>query len=464
MPFTQLALKKAVRGIRKRAAGFVLLAILFLAVGFLQDTFVSNQIRKTTRLELNKSTSEIAKEIYKNDKWDLKSYRQAFFSASSWYVLAADGLLIDNEAPITNLLQLFHSVEFPTNLTFGAPQTITSEIGGKYRLLGRKVKGGVVIVGSDTDESTNSQCAECLDQLLALDLAKFGPTLESAAALSSKEVNPNTSYAVVSNSGELKSGLGEVPLKIDPTAMLAIVKSGKPTNIANQIYFFISRPIFDSKNKIVGTVVIPGDITLQQRAVKEQWKFNLALSAVAFAVAVFIALYFIGREIARSPDFEKLPEALETSESHRKEFKSSFQWDIAHNCKNLDERLKTLKTIVAFLNSEGGVLFIGINDNRTVRGIKEDLELFASSTDKFLLQVRDLISDRIGAEFAPLVKTHCESTEGKTVCVIEVEKAIGPAFLRGDSRNHFYTREGPRTNELDPKETSAFIRTKRWDD
>jgi predicted HTH transcriptional regulator len=166
----------------------------------------------------------------------------------------------------------------------------------------------------------------------------------------------------------------------------------------------------------------------------------------------------------RNPHFEKLPRALDTPENLKKEFKSSFQWDIGHNCKNLDVRLKTLKTIVAFLNSEGGVLFIGINDNRTVRGIKEDLELFASSTDKFLLQVRDLISDRIGAEFAPLVKTYCESAEGKTLCIIEVEKAIEPAFLKGDDRNHFYAREGPRTNELDPKETNAFIRTKRWDD
>jgi hypothetical protein len=57
MPFTQLAFKKAFKGIRKRATGFVLLAILFLVVGLLQDAFVSYQIRKTTTAELNESAN-----------------------------------------------------------------------------------------------------------------------------------------------------------------------------------------------------------------------------------------------------------------------------------------------------------------------------------------------------------------------------------------------------------------------
>lgn len=461
MPFTKIAIKKAVKGIRKRATGFILLAILFLVVGCLQDAFVNHQIHKTTTLELNESADEIANEIYKADRWDLTSYRQAFFSASSWYVFTADGLLIDNEAPIQNLLSLFHSVQIPNNLNFGAPETITSELGEKYRLLARKIRGGIVIVG--VEEPPSGQCTECADQELATNLAMFGSTFEDAVALSSRKVNQDIDYAVVSDSGELKSGWGEVPLKVDTTAMIAVAQAGKFLSVSNQTYLLISRPILDSKNKIVGTIVVPSEITLEQHALDELKKFNFALSALSFAVAVFISLYFIGREIVRSPHFEKYPEALDTPENLRKEFKGSFQWDIRNNCKNPDERLKTLKTIVAFLNSEGGVLFIGINDNRTIRGIKEDLEFFSNSTDKFLLQIRDLISDKIGSEFSPLIKAQCESIVGKIVCIIEVEEASEPAFLKGENRNHFYTREGPRTNELDPKETNAFIRSKRWD-
>ena len=295
MPFTQLAKKKAFKDIRKRATGFVLLAILFLVVGFLQDDFVRNQIRKATKLELNESAVEIANEIYKNDKWDLVSYRQVFIpSVSSWYVFSADGLLIDNEAPITGFLNLFRSVEFPTNLIFETPQTVTSEVGGEYRLLARKIRGGVVIVDADIEEPTNSPYAECIDQRLAVNLEKFGSTLESAVAVTSRKVNEDIGFAVISDSEKLMSGLGEVPLKVDPAVVLAAAKSGQPLQFDNQIYILIAKPILDSKNKIVGTIVIPSDITLQQRAVDEQWKFNLALSTLAFAVAFLIALYFIG--------------------------------------------------------------------------------------------------------------------------------------------------------------------------
>lgn len=145
-------------------------------------------------------------------------------------------------------------------------------------MLAQKISGGIVVVGTDIEEPTNSECMECVDQKLALNLAEFGSTLESAVAVSSKTVNEDISYAVISNSGELKSGLGEVPLEVNPAAILAAAKTSAPTNFDNQIYILISKPILDSKNKIVGTIVIPGDITLQQRAVNEQWKFNLALS------------------------------------------------------------------------------------------------------------------------------------------------------------------------------------------
>jgi hypothetical protein len=469
MPFTRFAIKKAFKGIRKRATGFVLLAILFLGVGLLQNAFVSHQIRKTTTSELLESANEIANEIYKSDKWDLVSYRQVFIpSISSWYVFSADGLLIDNEAPVPSLSNLVRFVEFPTNLIFGTPQTITSEVGGVYRLLARKIDQAVVIVGVDFGEPTNSSCTECVDHRLALNLETFGSSLTNAITISPKQVDEDLSFAVVSDPGgdgpkELKSGLGEIPLKVDPTALIAAAKSEQTTNFEGRIYIFVSKEITDSKSKTVGTIVIPRDITLQQHAAEEQLKFNLVLSASAFSTAVFIALYFIGREIVRTHQFEKLPEALNTPENLNKEFKSSFQWDISHSQQNLDERLKTLKTIAAFLNSEGGVLFIGVNDNRTIRGLEDDLKLFKGSQDRFQLQISDLISDRIGAEFFPLIKIRCESHEGKSVCVIEVEKATEPAFLKDDSKSRFYTREGGRTNELDPKETNAFVRGKRWD-
>jgi hypothetical protein len=73
MPFSKAAINKAVKGIRKRATGFVLLAILFLVVGFAQHAFVSHQIRQTTTDQLNESANEIADVVYVSNRWDLVS-------------------------------------------------------------------------------------------------------------------------------------------------------------------------------------------------------------------------------------------------------------------------------------------------------------------------------------------------------------------------------------------------------
>jgi len=463
MPFSKVAIDKAVKGIRRRATGFVLLAILFLVVGLAQHAFVSHKIRQTTTAELNESANAIADVIYNSNQWDLVSYRQAFYPTSRWFVFAANNLLIDDEdeEPTPNLLGLFRSVQLPPNLALGTPQTIVSEEGGQYRVLARKVQGGVVIGSFDTESATNSVCGECLDQKLTENSGVFGTTLQQAANVKARAVDEELSFAVLSDSGEFKSGLGEIPLRLDPSAMLAAAEAGKPLHFGDQTYVLVSRPIRDYKNDVVGTIVVPGDITLQEQAIDSQLKFNLVLAIVAFGVAVLISLYLIARELIRTPHFESLPEALLSDEGHRKEFKRSFQWDFGHNCKNPDVRTGVLKTITAFLNSEGGVLFIGVDDDKTVRGIKEDLDLFNGSTDRFLLSVQEAIAGRIGAEFAPLIKTRCETKEGKTVCAVEVEGAAGPAYLKEDGKSHFYVREGNRTNKLDSRETVAFIKARR---
>jgi hypothetical protein len=211
MPFNKLAIKKAFRGIRRRATGFALVAFLFLVIGILQDIFASYQIHKTTTLELNGWANEIANEIYKG-KWDWKAYEQAYISAPTYYVFSDDGLLIDIESPAPELLTLFRSVRLPANSIFATPETFTSTVGEKLRLMGKEIRGGVVIVG--LEEPSNLEIA---DRELAINLAQFGSTLDEAVALSPRELSQDIEYAVVSGSGELKSGLGSVPLKTDPT-------------------------------------------------------------------------------------------------------------------------------------------------------------------------------------------------------------------------------------------------------
>ena len=59
----------------------------------------------------------------------------------------------------------------------------------------------------------------------------------------------------------------------------------------------------------------------------------------------------------------KIQDILKQSESKSLEFKK----EIPKNRRNL------LKTVVAFVNGAGGHIYAGVNDDRTVAGIKEEL-------------------------------------------------------------------------------------------
>jgi len=448
MPFTKLAIKKAVKDIRKRATGFVLLAILFFTIGILQDIFTKHQIHKTTLSELNGWADEIAAEVY-NGKWDLKAYRQAFISAPVWYVFTDDGLLIDNEFPKAGLLALFRSVKLPADSIFETPKTFTSELGEKWRLLGGKIHGGVVIVGLEDPNDL-----EMADRELATSLSEFGSTLEKAVALSPRQIDQDIEYAVVSDSGELKSGWGGVPLKIDPTLMLTAARTEKPVKIGSQSYLLIAKPILDSNGKTLGTIVVPKDITTEQQILNEQWKFNLALSASAFGVAILIALYFIGREIVMPAKHIPLDEALLRKEENENiEFKPALDGDFG----NRDLRLEALKTIAAFMNTDGGTLFIGVLNDGKICGIEKSLERFNGSRDGYRRHLGNLVAEKIGVDYAIYVRDSFEEKDGKFVCIVEVEKSLKPAFVKWENDNFFFVRQCSRTVALDAKETARWL-------
>jgi uncharacterized protein YaaQ len=153
---------------------------------------------------------------------------------------------------------------------------------------------------------------------------------------------------------------------------------------------------------------------------------------------------------------------ISLGESATLEFKSTFQWDIVQSCVNRDLRLSVLKTIAAFLNSDGGTLVIGVEDNGSVCGIEDDLKLVRNSRDLFQQTLMNSINEFIGAAVAQFLETRFEETGGKTVYVIDVDKASQPFFMQGPQAKQFYIRLGNTTRALDPEETMRYVQM-NWD-
>ena len=160
----------------------------------------------------------------------------------------------------------------------------------------------------------------------------------------------------------------------------------------------------------------------------------------------------------------RVEELLELQESKTLEFKSSLRWNLKENRK--DDKHVTyaaLKTIAAFLNTEGGDLLIGVADDGEVLGIEHDR---LESDDKFMRHlaqaVRNGLGDRAGTCIDP--KTEI-AAEGKTVCLVSCQRSPEPVYLRWkglerSSQGDLYVRNGPGSVRLGGEDTKHYIGTR----
>jgi hypothetical protein len=105
----------------------------------------------------------------------------------------------------------------------------------------------------------------------------------------------------------------------------------------------------------------------------------------------------------------------------------------------------SLKTICAFLNSEGGTLLIGVHDEQRAVGIERDLGTVKNNnTDGFELKLRSLLSSRFTPKPLSQVKVAFPVIEGKTVCRVDVKPDEDIYHLDGS----VYVRHGNSSIQL----------------
>jgi hypothetical protein len=146
---------------------------------------------------------------------------------------------------------------------------------------------------------------------------------------------------------------------------------------------------------------------------------------------------------------------ISDGENESVEFKSTLRWDIRAGKTNQAVERACLKTISAFLNSQGGTLLIGVRDDGSIEGIESDKFV---NEDKFLLHLWTLIRTCLGREVCRNVRTHLEKIGEKTVCIVHCIQSSRPVFLRQPGFDEeFYIRVGPSTNAMDISEALKYI-------
>jgi len=155
-------------------------------------------------------------------------------------------------------------------------------------------------------------------------------------------------------------------------------------------------------------------------------------------------------------------ELIQRGESKTLEFKSTLRWSLKED--RQDDKGVThavLKTIAAFLNTEGGDLLIGVADDGSIVGIERDQ---LDSDDKFMRHLAQVVRNGLGDRAGTCIDPKAQIVSDKTVCVVSCQRSPEPVFLKwkgveASPGGDFFVRSGPGTVKLSPESANEYIRT-----
>ncbi len=164
---------------------------------------------------------------------------------------------------------------------------------------------------------------------------------------------------------------------------------------------------------------------------------------------------YLGFSARKDHQEKRITDMITAGEGDSIEFKSTLRWDIRAGKTNPAIERSCLKTISAFMNSQGGTLLIGVRDDGSIEGIETDKFV---NEDKFLLHLWTLIRNCLGRDFSPYIRTRTEKMEDKTVCAVDCIQSSRPVFLRQPGFDEeMYIRLGPQSNAMDISEALKYI-------
>jgi Skp family chaperone for outer membrane proteins len=153
-----------------------------------------------------------------------------------------------------------------------------------------------------------------------------------------------------------------------------------------------------------------------------------------------------------------IADLISKGESATLEFKSSMVWDSKKKLPNKDLKIAVAKELAAFMNTRGGILLIGVEDNKTVTGIQKDLDILHDSTDDFELTLTSLVNTYIGKMNRSFIDLQFEIINDTQVAVVRVKKSTHPIYVRYEGKEEFYIRPGNSCQPLEISEASLFIK------
>jgi len=158
----------------------------------------------------------------------------------------------------------------------------------------------------------------------------------------------------------------------------------------------------------------------------------------------------------------ELEQLIAQGESEKLEFKSTMRYNLNANRPDKEMEREIARTICAFMNTEGGTLIIGVDDDGTILGLEKDFSTLGRRQNKDGLEQAfvNITENLFSSPLSPDDYTaHFEELQGRPVYVVRVKKSQKPVFCLLGGVREFYVRKQTTTRKLDSKETLDYYMT-----
>jgi len=162
---------------------------------------------------------------------------------------------------------------------------------------------------------------------------------------------------------------------------------------------------------------------------------------------------------------QSIEEIISNGEGNQVEFKPALIYNFKTNLAGIGVKAKIATAICAFLNSNGGFLFIGLDDDGKPQGLDYDFSLANGKKPKdfFQNEFDQMIEHFLTFSVKANISGQFHELDGKVVFVVTVEPSKNRAiFVNGQKGKEFWVRGNAGNRQLGDMEELANYCIDRW--
>jgi type I restriction enzyme R subunit len=181
------------------------------------------------------------------------------------------------------------------------------------------------------------------------------------------------------------------------------------------------------------------------------------------ADAEFVALVAERLGLKGKPELRTIEELMDNDEDYAVEFKSTARWDLQGNKASKLMEDAIVKTVAAFLNTDGGTLLIGVGPDRSIVGLAHDYaRVRPKNGDGFVNWLTTHLINALG--YTPVTRTRARIVEigGTEICRVDVAASPAPIWAEtSKAQRDFFVRFNNSTRSLPEPDVDLYL-IDRW--